>query len=100
MKEVTDFQDLHLKYVLGETLLPEELQALQHWYTLQDSQEMSILLSETVPPLSGEAIQQRVDQLFEQIAQEMEQIRKLTRENQEIKVANEVLRAQLIQTAA
>lgn len=95
-----DLQDLHLKYVLGETLLPEELQALQHWYIQQDSQEMSALPVENISPLNAESIQQHIDELFEQIALEMEQIRMLTHENQEIKVANEVLRAQLIQTAA
>lgn len=95
-----DLQDLHLKYVLGETLLPEELQALQNWYIQQDSQEMSVLPVENISPLNAESIQQQIDELFEQIALEMEQIRMLTRENQEIKVANEVLRAQLIQTAA
>lgn len=97
---MTDLQDLHLKYILGETLLPGELQELQQWYTQQDLQEISVLSVENISPLNAESIQQHIDELFEQIALEMEQIRLLARENQEIKVANEALRAQLIQTAA
>ena len=36
-------QDLRLKYVLGESLSPEELQQLEQRYEEQDAQEEAVL---------------------------------------------------------
>lgn len=96
---MVDIQDLHLKYVSGEPLLAEELEVLEQWYAQQDAQEASALSVEATLAID-ENVQQQIDELFEQIAQEMEQIRKLVQENLEIKAANEMLRTQLVQSAA
>lgn len=95
---MVDFQNLHQKYVLGEPLSKEEVQQLEHWYATQDAQEVVEIDSTT--SVSTNDIQLQINILFEQITQELIQIRKITQENKEIKTANEILRSQLIQSAA
>lgn len=36
-----DYQDLHLKYVMGKNLSAEEFYHLEKWYEEQDQQEAS-----------------------------------------------------------
>jgi hypothetical protein len=95
---MVDFQNLHQKYVLGEPLSKEEIQQLEHWYATQDAQE--IVEIDSVTGVSIGDMQSQINDLFEQIAQELLQIRKIAQENKEIKTANEILRSQLIQSAA
>jgi hypothetical protein len=95
---MVDFQNLHQKYVLGEPLSKEEIQQLEHWYATQDAQE--IVEIDSVTGVSIGDMQSQINDLFEQITQELLQIRKITQENKEIKIANEILRSQLIQSAA
>jgi hypothetical protein len=95
---MVDFQDLHQKYVLGEPLSEEEVQQLEHWYAIQDAQE--VLEIDSTISVSTSDMHLKINALFEQITQELIQIREITQENKEIKTANEILRSQLIQSAA
>lgn len=91
-------QDLHLKYVLGESLSPEELQQLEQSYEEQDAQEKAFLLHSDSSVASPEQIQRQINLLLEQITQELERVRKLTEENNALKNVNQVLKIQLMES--
>jgi hypothetical protein len=92
-----DYQDLHLKYVMGKNLSAEEFYHLEKWYEEQDQQEASQITnhSDIKEPSIGQ-IQDQIDLLLEQITGGLLQIKKLTEENNALKNSNETLRLQLI----
>lgn len=92
-----DYQDLHLKYVMGKNLSAEEFYHLGKWYEEQDQQEASQITnhSDTKEPSIGQILDQ-IDLLLEQITGGLLQIKKLTEENNALKNSNETLRLQLI----
>ena len=63
-----DYQDLHLKYVMGKNLSAEEFYHLEKWYEEQDQQEASQITnhSDIKEPSIGQ-IQDQIDLLLEQI---------------------------------
>ncbi|HOY17849.1 MAG TPA: hypothetical protein PLC89_11160 [Haliscomenobacter sp.] len=91
-------QDLHLKHVLGESLSPEELHQLEKWYEEQDAQEETVLHHSDLSADSPEQIQHQINLLLEQISTELEQVRRLTEENNALKNANQVLKIQLFES--
>jgi hypothetical protein len=92
-----DYQDLHLKYVMGKNLSAEEFYHLEKWYEEQDQQEVSQITNhlDIKEPSIGQ-IQDQIDLLLEQITGGLLQIKKLTEENNALKNSNETLRLQLI----
>ncbi|WP_353481902.1 hypothetical protein [Haliscomenobacter sp.] len=92
-----DYQDLHLKYVMGKNLSAEEFYHLEKWYEEQDQQEASQITnhSDIKEPSIGQ-IQDQIDLLLEQITGGLLQIKTLTEENNALKNSNETLRLQLI----
>lgn len=92
-----DYQDLHLKYVMGKNLSAEEFYHLEKWYEEQDQQEASQITNYSdIKEPSIVQIQDQIDLLLEQITGGLLQIKKLTEENNALKNSNETLRLQLI----
>lgn len=92
-----DYQDLHLKYVMGKNLSAEEFYHLEKWYEEQDQQEASQITNHSdIKEPSIVQIQDQIDLLLEQITGGLLQIKKLTEENNALKNSNETLRLQLI----
>ena len=95
---MADFQDLHQKHVLGALLSTKELQQLEVWYAMHDMQE-DLAIFKHSDSASTYDLKAQINILFEQITQELIQIRKITQENNEIKNTNEILKSKLIQSA-